>query len=263
MTHRRIEGHDVYFLINDSSKTWHGLVDFAATGQVEQWDPASGKAISLSQQRPITLSLEPYGATFVRFSTPPPSSRHPLKIRPAAGPADKALAARAAHDLPRRVRHRGAAPRPVAGSPRRDPIRGQCQADQGEGGHSPVREIPLRQAHQPGATSIAWSSTRWIPAGQKTRNEILLILHEEGGGDFIASSGRSLGLPGHERSFVPLDQFQHAGWSHDADGVLDLTRITGVSIGWGGYLGVEGEQVRFQVASPRLGLIAPGQTVAK
>jgi len=51
---------------------------------------------------------------------------------------------------------------------------------------------------------------------------------------FLASTGRSLGAPGHERTFVPLSQFHFADWSHDADGVLDPRRITDVSIGWGG-----------------------------
>jgi hypothetical protein len=103
----------------------------------------------------------------------------------------------------------------------------------------------------------------WIPERQKTHAEFLMILHEEGGGDFLASTGRSLGAPGHERTFVPLSQFQIAGWSHDADGVLDPTRITDVSIGWGGYLGSAGEQVRFQVLPPQVGLIAEPQTAGK
>jgi hypothetical protein len=36
MTHRRIDGHDVYFLINDSPQPWLGRIDFAAAGQAEQ-----------------------------------------------------------------------------------------------------------------------------------------------------------------------------------------------------------------------------------
>ena len=262
MTHRRIENHDVYFLINDSSKTWHGLVDFAATGQVEQWDPASGKAISLSQQRPIALSLEPYGATFVRFSTPPPSSRHPLKTGPLPDLLIKPL------PLVQPTISHGES---VTAEPPRALSPGRPDETRFEASARLIRakvdtHLFVRFHHNKPISMADVDCLvvdTWIPAGQKTRNEILLILHEEGGGDFIASSGRSLGLPGHERSFVPLDQFQHAGWSHDADGVLDLTRITDVSVGWGGYFGVEGEQVRFQVASPRLGLIAPGQTVAK
>ncbi len=109
---------------------------------------------------------------------------------------------------------------------------------------------------QPGPADCMVIDTS-IPDGQKTRNEILLILHQEGGGDFLASSGRSLGAPGHERTFVPLSQFHFADWSHDADNVLDPTRISDVSIGWGGYLGTEGEEVRFQVASPRIGTVGP------
>jgi hypothetical protein len=79
MTHRQIDGHEVYFLINDSPISWQGEIDFAASGQVDRWDPASGKAISLPTERSITISLDPYGATFVRFSQPTRFPRCPLK----------------------------------------------------------------------------------------------------------------------------------------------------------------------------------------
>jgi hypothetical protein len=95
----------------------------------------------------------------------------------------------------------------------------------------------------------------WVPEGQPTPNQLLFILHEEGGGDFIAETGRSLGQPGRETSFVPLSRFQLAGWTKDADGVLDPKRISEIRVGWGGYLGAEGEKVRFSAALPQVGAI--------
>jgi hypothetical protein len=100
----------------------------------------------------------------------------------------------------------------------------------------------------------------WVPEGQKTQAELLAILDEQGGGDFIAGTGRSLGAPGHERTFLPMSRFQLAGWSQDADGVLDRRKISDLSIGWGGYLGTEGEHVRFQVARPQLGAVGDERT---
>jgi len=101
-----------------------------------------------------------------------------------------------------------------------------------------------------------------VPDGQKTPNQLLVILHEVGGGDFIAHTGRSLGAPGHERSFVGLSRFQPAGWSQDNDGVLDARRVGDIRVGWGGYLGSEGERVQFSVAVPQVGRIRSGGTRA-
>lgn len=82
-----------------------------------------------------------------------------------------------------------------------------------------------------------------------------MILHEEGGGDFIAETGRSLAAPGRERTFVTLSRFQLAGWSKDADGIMDLKRVSDIRIGWGGYFGVEHEKIQFSVALPQVGSV--------
>lgn len=80
-----------------------------------------------------------------------------------------------------------------------------------------------------------------------------MILHEKGGGDFLATSGRSLGMSGHEQTFIPFARFQLAGWSKDSDGELDLQRVDEVRVGWGGYYGSEGETVDFSLAKPEIG----------
>jgi hypothetical protein len=95
----------------------------------------------------------------------------------------------------------------------------------------------------------------WVPDGQSTPNQILVIIHEEGGGDFLAETGRSLAAPGWDHTFVALNRFKLAGWSQDADGVLDLRKVADIRIGWGGYLGAEGEKVQFSVASPQVGVV--------
>jgi hypothetical protein len=94
-----------------------------------------------------------------------------------------------------------------------------------------------------------------VPDGQSTPSQILVILHEEGGGDFIAETGRSLAAPGREQSFVALSRLQLAGWSKDADGILNLKRVGDIRIGWGGYLGVEHEKIQFSVALPQVGSV--------
>ena len=95
----------------------------------------------------------------------------------------------------------------------------------------------------------------WVPDGQTTPNQILAIIHEEGGGDFLAETGRSLAAPGWDHTFVALNRFKLAGWSQDADGILDLKKVSDILIGWGGYLGAESEKVQFSVALPQVGVV--------
>jgi len=254
VTHRRIEAHEVYFLINDSPRPWRGDVNFAASGPGEHWDPATGKVQALNVGRPTPLAIDAYGATLVRFSEPSLSARRALTTGALPGLVIKSLASTeptTAHgefvtvDL-----HRN----PVLDPPHEPRFDARARLTR-----SKVDCHLFVKFHHDKPVSVEGSDClvidTWVPEGQKTRAEILVILHEEGGGDFIAGTRRSLGLPGHERTFLPLSRFQQAGWSQDADGVLDRSRVSDVSIGWGGYQGTDGEQVRFQVAPPRLGAV--------
>ena len=255
MTHRRIDGHEVYFLINDSHRPWRGGVDFAARGPGEQWDPATGKVQLLSASRPAPLVMEAYGATIVRFAEPPPSARRPLNTGALPGLVIKSLPS----SEPTTTAHG----RFVAVELHHEPLPGRKDETgfdlRARLTRSKVDCHLFVKFHHDKPQSFEGSDClvidTWVRPGQKTRAEILIILHEEGGGDFIAGTGRSLGLPGHERTFLPLSRFQQAGWSQDADGVLDKSRVSDVSIGWGGYLGTEGEEVRFQLARPNLGTV--------
>jgi hypothetical protein len=47
----------------------------------------------------------------------------------------------------------------------------------------------------------------WVPDGQPTPSQLLVILHEKRGGDFIAETGRSLSVPGRDCTFVTLSRF--------------------------------------------------------
>ncbi len=95
-----------------------------------------------------------------------------------------------------------------------------------------------------------------VPEGQGTAAELLVILHDNKGRDFIAHAGRSLNAPGRCQSFVLLSQFQLAGWSKDRDARLDLSAVAAIRVGWGGYLGTAGEKVEFATAMPQIGRLA-------
>ncbi len=250
-THRHIDGKDVYFVINDSPKLWSGPVRFSAAGQGEVWDPASGRLVQETDSSMAELSLEPYGAALVRF----PVARQP------------------------KLRHFGPGPLPNLTShplPMVEPTVPHGEFVRAEVTHDDAHSNPQAPAWQATATitksqvdtflfldfhfpdlldlgnTECLSLDTWVPDGQRTPSQILVILQEEGGEDFLASTGRSLAGSGHELSYLPLRQFQRAGWSQPGDGVLDPRKVRAIRIGWGGYLGTEGETVRFSAALPKL-----------
>jgi hypothetical protein len=253
VTHRRIANHEIYFVVNDSSRPWSGAVSFAA-GQGERWDPGTGRRVEAVRNGSVQLALEPYGAALFRFS----QVSRPRRRAIAAGPLPNLSLRPVPHVEPT--------------TPHGEFVRSELTRDES----SSRPEVPAWQATgtltkgqvdtflfaqfhyaQPldfsSADCLAIES--WVPPGQKTPSRLLVILHEDGGGDFLADTGRSLSGPAHERSYVPLNRFQHAGWSKDDDGVLDAKRVSDVRIGWGGYLGTEGEKVVFSVALPELGAL--------
>jgi hypothetical protein len=251
-THRRLEGHDVFFLINDSPKPWSGQADLAAQGVGERWDPASGGRAAVSGGTAVPLELEPYGAVLFRF--------------------------RAAR-LPDRLHLRtGALPNLALSTlPRVEPILAQGEFVRGGVGLDPELARSDRPVWKAAATltksqvdtfqfvrlpfaepvdladAECLALESWVPEGQRAPTQLLVILQEQDGGDFLASTPRSLGSAGRDRTFLPLSRFQLAGWSKDADGVLDAHRIREVRIGWGGYLGTEGERIQFSFAPLEVG----------
>ncbi len=258
VTHRRLDDREVYFVINDSAKLWTGRVEFAAAGAGERWNPATGKMEETLADNVAELSLEPYGAAFFRFGSAKPPQRRTL-----TGGA-----------LPNLVLH---------AVPAVEPTMGHGEFVQAEltpevVGSDAVSTVwraaavltkakvdthlfALFHYAQPLDLSDAdcLAMETWVPDGQSTSNQLLVILHEQDGGDFLAETGRSLAASGRERSFVAMSRFQLAGWSKDADGVLDLRRVSDIRIGWGGYFGREHEKVEFRVALPQVGVVTRGE----
>jgi len=250
VTHRQVDGAEVYFLINDGQSPWQGEVTLAATGQGEQWDPATGKATPLAAGDHLTLNLDPYGGTLLRF----PAARVPKRLKAETG----TLPGLAVESLP--------LAEPTVG--KGEFVQAELSPDREHG----TQERPAWRAvgtltkgntdtflflmfDYPGgldlsdATCLALDS--WIPEGQQTPTRLLVILAEKDGGQYIADTGRVFSAPGHAQSFVPLSAFSAAGWAKDPDGRLDLSSIIHISIGWGGYFGTEGEKVEFTLASPQ------------
>lgn len=251
-THRRLEGHEVYFIINDSAAAWTGDVSVCAQGAGAQWDPATGKATALAAGSKVSLSLEPYGATLLRF----PQARTPQRYRPTG----EALPGMTFTRLP-------VVEPALVGDPA---VEKQQAVDTTHSRpDSPVWQVigTLTKGNvnthlfaclrYPQGVDMSGASClsveAWVPAGQGATAELLVIVRDRDGGEYLASTGCPLGAAGRQEAFVPLSAFKLAGWSKDPDGKLDLEAITEVRVGWGGYFGAEGEKVDFSLALPQVG----------
>ncbi len=247
VTHRRLDGSHTYFLINDSPQPWSGEVSFASEGVGELFDAASGQVKAGLDAARATLRLQAHGAVIARFQKaraprrlpvkPGPLPNFTLRGLPAIDPAPQRGEIVRAIVKPDSARSADGAPAwELEGTITKSNVDTFLFA-----GFHHAQLLDLDSAD----CLIADS---WVPENQTTRTQLLVILAEDGGEDFIAETGRSLATSGHERSFVPLSRFQRAGWSKPGDGALDARRIREVRVGWGGYLGTEGETVRLSVA---------------
>lgn len=261
-THRRIGGKEVYFVINDSRESWSGSVSFCAAGAGEMWDPATGEASGPVGASKVSLKLAPFGASLFRFI----KSQSPRRLNlgqhllpnfmlrevPAAKPAigrgefvREELAAVGAE--------------PLAGGEKTEPIWRVA----GTITKSQVDTFLFTTFAAAGCLAVPGSHSlvldTWVPEGQKSPTQMLVILHEKDGADYLAHAGRLLNAAGHERSWIPWTRFQLAGWSKDRNGQLDLDQVTDIRIGWGGYLGSEGERIEFSLAQPQIGALSPAR----
>ncbi|MBM3497615.1 MAG: hypothetical protein FJX74_02985 [Armatimonadetes bacterium] len=250
-THRRIDGQEVYFAINDSPEPVEASVSLATAGAGELWDPATGKLTPLASGQGVKLALDSYGGALLRFG----QARERERLRPRPGP------------LPGLT---------LAPLPPVEPAEGHGEFVQG--GLSPDAEhsqpdAPAWRAvatltksevdthlfvsfRHPGPVDLSEAAClvldTWAPHGQQTPSELLVLLHEAGGAIYLGRADRALSASGHARSFVLWSAFDLAGWTKDDNGRLDLDAVTAISVGWGGYFGQAGERIEFSLARPRV-----------
>lgn len=251
MTHRRVDGREVYFLANDSAKETTATVRFVAPGSGTLWDPAAGTSKTIGGTLE-NLQLGPYGAVFATFG----------EVRARRRYAADATA------LPRLVTAPLATLPPTEGhgefvkgqlAPTADGTTTWCATGTLTKGAVDTHLFVSFRADGlfdlSAVEALRFESS--IPAGQKTPSQLLVLVHERGGAVYIAHTGRS--LAGDERavSYLPWSSFGLAGWSKDSDGVLDRSQIESISVGWGGYFGTENETVVFTVSQPETVCIKP------
>jgi hypothetical protein len=239
-------------VINESPRPWHGDIEFSAGGPAELWDPAGGTIRSLPAGRPISLALESYGAALLRFAKPPSPTRHRLTSGDLPNLTVKSLLAVTPTCSHGEFVTAALRPASMVGKAEQGRFAATAHLTR-----SRVDTFLFVRFHYDTAVALnagdCLAVDVWVPQAREAAPELLVILHEKDGGDFVAATGHSLGKPGRQRIYLPISRFQLAGWSHDDDGLLDNNRVSDVSIGWGGYLGTAGEELRFDVASPQVG----------
>ena len=87
ITHRRINGQEVFFLINDTGDPWEGEVRLAAEGAGRRYDLDTGTITPVANSQGIRVKLGPYGGVLFGFDKP----RAPQRRAVAAGDLSSAL----------------------------------------------------------------------------------------------------------------------------------------------------------------------------
>jgi hypothetical protein len=242
ITRRRIDGHEVYFAINDSDAAWEGNIRFCGRGVSEQWDPATGVMTPLADGTQVPVRLGPYGATLFRSAT--------VNVPKRLGGTVEAALSITCEPLPK-------TPKPAVS--RGEFVQSDLTGDDASGWRAAATLtkgqvdtflfVDFTYAEPLDLTACeGLAIDASVPPGQRTSAELLVFLRMANGDRFLGSSGRYLNAPGESRAYAMFSQFKPFG---QTTGELDLSRIASISIGWGGYLGTAGEQITLTVKPPQ------------
>jgi len=251
IAHRRIDDNDVYFVINDSGQPWEGELDFSPTGGGAQWEPATGRMTAIEPGAGVPVRLDSYGAMLYTFKSAVPRPRKEVQ----------------AGDLPQVA---------VTALPETSPV-----PSHGEFVTASIETAPSLASADQTAWRVSGTITKgnvdtfvfaafnypapaglheaayivfdaWLPEAQQAAVPLLVILRDNSGVEYMADTGIPMNAPGHHACYVALNRFRRAGWCPITDRPLDLSNISAINIGWGGYYGSENENVTFSLSPPRL-----------
>jgi len=249
ITHRRIDGSEVYFVINDSDQPWEGAVDVPAAGALEQWDPATGTITPLDTGRDIVLSLDAWGGMLFRFKDAIVPARKPVQGGNIPGMSAEALPETAPTLSYGQY---------VSGTVEQDARYSTAERTVWQAAgvitKSAVDTFLFSILNYPTPVDLRQSGyvtlDVWLPEGQKASVPLLVVLCDTAGVEYCAEAGVPMNASGHCHCTVAVNSFERAGWCRITDKPLDMGSIATIRIGWGGYLGTENEQVRFSFSAP-------------
>lgn len=248
--HRFIDGHHVYFIINDSGQPWEGTLNLPTAGAAEQWDPATGQITALDSGKSIPLRLEAYGGMLYR-------------IREAIVPLRKSVEGNVIPGIttlpfpetaPTFSHGQFVTPSLEQDGERNMPEQSVWRAE-GLITKSAVDTFLFTIFTYPEPVDLSQAAyvavDVWLPEGQKASVPLLVILRDTSGVEYFAQAGIPMNASGHHCCHTALNRFERAGWSAVTDKPLDTSAISLIRVGWGGYLGTENETVAFSLTAPK------------
>lgn len=247
---RKIGGDSLFFIINDSDTDWNGRIEFAGCGEGETWNPFDGTINPASGNLFSDLRIEPYGARFFRFKKDNYDADIATKMKTSAF-SIKTEQLKSSPPLIGKGEFVKSEINEEVGKDNKILWNSMARLTKSDVDTWLFLSFKIDDAPQIRIDNLLSFKIR-IPTGQKTRNQILVIIKEKNGGDFIADTGSFLDESGEKTIFVPLKKFRLAGWSKDENGLLDVNKIEEIRIGWGGYIGKEGETVSFASTAPEI-----------
>jgi len=242
ITRRRINGHEVYFAINDSDAPWDGEIRFCGRGVSEQWNPATGVMTPLANGTDVSVRLGPYAAMLFRSVR----ANEPKRL----GGTGTAALSLSCEPLP-------ATPKPAVSQGKfvqseltgNDTSGWRAAATLTKGQVDTFLFLNFTYAKPLDLTACeGLSIDALVPRGQRTPAELLVFLHTANGARFLAGTGQYLNAPDSPRAYVMFSQFKPFG---QTQGKLDLSKIASISVGWGGYFGTVGERITLTVKPPQ------------
>lgn len=247
-THRRTEGHDVYFIINDSDSPWEGEVTVCGEGAGEVWDPATGERQAAGAAATVSLKLQPYGGVILRY----PSARTPERTQPVSLQG----AQLPVRDLPEAKVSVSKGEFVDGGTTEVTLPEGKAWLSSGTLTKGNVDTFLFTAFTYPQPVDLSDVAGLYlrvsVPEGQKTPTNLLVFIEDADGTRYLGDTGRAMSLAGMRPSFVGINQFRPFSAAPGKVPGLDLTRITSISVGWGGYFGTEGEKVSYTVLPPQV-----------
>ncbi|MEW6357319.1 MAG: glycosyl hydrolase [Planctomycetota bacterium] len=247
-THRRLEGKDLYFVINDSPNQITEAVSTCGEGPAEVWDPSTGQ---LAPWTGNSQTLGPYRGVFLCYADcRQPKRRAAVDIETALTIQETPLGD-VIQPLPAFA---PGVPAHVAASVVNEPPAGLRAESTIKEGERDCWSFPRAAFDLPiDLSRFAGLSFRsFAPEGQQDCGaELLVSMVDADGANYLARTGRGLSASGWQTSTVWFDAFHPLGRAPDPNGRLDLDKIQSISIGWGGYHGRTGERIVYTISDIR------------
>jgi hypothetical protein len=242
MTHRKVDGNDLFFVINTQPEAWQGSLQFLGNESFEVWNPEDGSVVKQATGTFENITLRGYGARIFRTRT---------ALRPARLKAGDNLTCQVVMQPLPAITHAAIGANPTVKTELEGSAeRGWTTVGTLSKGNVDTHlflgfsyEKPFSLKESDGVvidTEVA--------AMQATHAELLVFIATEGGHRYLANTGRSLRVAGSKQSVLLFSQF------HPFDKTtvpINVEKITTIQVGWGGYFGREGATIRFSVKPPQ------------